>query len=58
MLTSLQGLAGVVGPVLCTALYFSTRDIWLGTVWMVGAALYLLAMPLFLGVRTQKTMPA
>ena len=58
VLTSLQGLAGVVGPVLCTALYFSTRDIWLGTVWMVGAALYLLAMPLFLGVRTQKTMPA
>jgi DHA1 family tetracycline resistance protein-like MFS transporter len=58
VLTSLQGLAGVVGPVLCTALYFSTRDIWLGTVWMVGAALYVLAMPLFLGVRTQKTMPA
>jgi DHA1 family tetracycline resistance protein-like MFS transporter len=58
VLTSLQGLAGVVGPVLCTALYFSTRDIWLGTVWMVGAALYVLAMPLFLGVRTRKTIPA
>ena len=58
VLTSLQGLAGVVGPVLCTALYFSTRDFWLGTVWMVGAALYVLAMPLFLGVRTQKTVPA
>ena len=58
VLTSLQGLAGVVGPVLCTALYFSTRDFWLGTVWMVGAALYVLAMPLFLGVRTQKTIPA
>ncbi|MDO8358459.1 MAG: Tet(A)/Tet(B)/Tet(C) family tetracycline efflux MFS transporter [Devosia sp.] len=54
VLTSLQSLASVAGPVLCTALYFSTRDIWLGTVWVVGAALYLLATPLFLAARTRK----
>ncbi len=56
VLTSLQSLASVAGPVLCTALYFSTRDVWLGTVWVVGAALYLLATPLFLAVRTGKPL--
>jgi DHA1 family tetracycline resistance protein-like MFS transporter len=49
--TSLQSLAGIVGPVLSTALYFATRDAWLGTVWVAGAALYLLATPLFLVAR-------
>lgn len=58
VLTSLGSLAGVVGPVLCTTLYFSTRDIWLGTVWVVSAVLYVLALPLFLSVRSGKVVPA
>ncbi|WP_421759952.1 Tet(A)/Tet(B)/Tet(C) family tetracycline efflux MFS transporter [Devosia sp.] len=58
VLTSLGSLAGVVGPVLCTALYFSTRDIWLGTVWVVSAVLYVLALPLFLSVRSGKAVAA
>jgi MFS transporter, DHA1 family, tetracycline resistance protein len=44
--TSLQSLAGIIGPVLCTALYFGTRDVWLGTVWVAGTILYALAAPL------------
>ncbi|MEQ1901718.1 MAG: Tet(A)/Tet(B)/Tet(C) family tetracycline efflux MFS transporter [Devosia sp.] len=58
VLTSLQSLAAVAGPVLCTALYFSTREIWPGTVWIVGAALYLLATPLLATVRIQKPVVA
>ena len=49
--TSLQSLAGIAGPVICTTVYFSTRDVWLGTVWMVGAVLYALAAPLLVAVR-------
>lgn len=58
VLASLMSLAGIVGPVLTTALYFSTRDIWIGTVWMVGAALYVLATPLFATVRQRRAVAA
>ena len=58
VLASLMSLAGIVGPVLTTALFFSTRDIWIGTVWVVGAGLYLLASPLFATVRAPKVAVA
>jgi len=54
VLASLMSLAGIVGPVLTTAIFFSTKDIWIGTIWLVGAALYLLATPLFATVRHPK----
>lgn len=58
VLTSLGSLASVAGPVLCTALYFSTRRVWPGAVWAVGAGLYLLAAPLLLTVRSPRAVPA
>lgn len=58
VLASLMSLAGIVGPVLTTAVFFSTRDIWIGTIWLVGAALYLLATPLFATVRQPKLATA
>ena len=58
VLTSLGSLASVAGPVLCTALYFSTRTVWPGAVWAVGAGLYLLAAPLLLTVRSPRAVPA
>jgi DHA1 family tetracycline resistance protein-like MFS transporter len=47
VLTSLSSLAAIGGPVLATVLYFDTKSIWLGTVWVVAALLYILATPLF-----------
>ena len=58
VLTSLGSLASVAGPVLCTALYFSTRTVWPGAVWAVEAGLYLLAAPLLLTVRSPRAVPA
>ncbi|MBU1305573.1 MAG: Tet(A)/Tet(B)/Tet(C) family tetracycline efflux MFS transporter [Alphaproteobacteria bacterium] len=58
VMASLMSLAGIVGPVLTTALFFSTRHIWIGTVWIVGAALYVAATPLFATVRPPKTAVA
>ncbi|HAU94901.1 MAG TPA: tetracycline resistance MFS efflux pump, partial [Serratia marcescens] len=36
------------GPLVATALYAATRDVWPGLVWASAAALYLL-VPLLLG---------
>ena len=54
VLASLMSLAGIAGPVLTTALFFSTQTIWIGTTWLVGAGLYLIAVPLFTTVRAPK----
>jgi DHA1 family tetracycline resistance protein-like MFS transporter len=58
VLTSLSSLASIGGPVLATVLYFDTKSIWLGTVWVVAAALYVLATPLFAMVKPQRLSPA
>lgn len=58
VLASLMSLAGIVGPVLTTAIFFTTKDIWIGTIWIVGAALYVLATPLFATVRQPKLATA
>ena len=58
VLASLMSLAGIVGPVLTTAIFFTTKDLWIGTIWLVGAALYLLATPLFATVRLPKMSAA
>jgi DHA1 family tetracycline resistance protein-like MFS transporter len=58
VLASLMSLAGIVGPVLTTAIFFATKNVWIGTVWLVGAALYVLAAPLFSTVKQPKLTPA
>jgi DHA1 family tetracycline resistance protein-like MFS transporter len=57
VLASLMSLAGIVGPVLTTAIFFATKNVWIGTVWLVGAALYVLAAPLFSKVKQPKLTP-
>lgn len=54
VLASLMSLAGIVGPTLTTAVFFTTRNLWIGTIWLVGAALYLCATPLFATVWPRK----
>lgn len=58
VMASLMSLAGIVGPVLTTTVFFSTRSIWIGTIWVVGAALYLLASPLFATFSQPKVVTA
>lgn len=52
VLACLMSLAGIVGPMLTTAVFFSTKNLWIGTIWLLGAGLYLLATPLFATVKT------
>ena len=44
VLTSLGSVAAVIGPVACTAGYFATHDTLPGTVWLVAAGLYVVAI--------------
>lgn len=45
-LASLTNLTSILGPLAFTALYSATAGVWNGWVWIVGAALYLVCLPL------------
>ena len=51
VLASLVSLASVFGPLFFSVVYFELKTTWPGLVWIVGGALYLLALPLLLGLR-------
>ncbi|MDN6882221.1 Tet(A)/Tet(B)/Tet(C) family tetracycline efflux MFS transporter [Variovorax sp. CAN2819] len=48
VLASLSSLASVFGPLLISQLYFAFRLRFTGIAWLVGAAVYLLCMPVLL----------
>jgi DHA1 family tetracycline resistance protein-like MFS transporter len=51
VLASLVSLAAVFGPLFFSFVYFGLRGTWPGLTWIVGAGIYLLALPLMLGIR-------
>ena len=51
VLASLVSLAAVFGPLFFSFVYFGLVDSWPGLIWIVGAAIYLLALPLMLGIK-------
>ena len=50
-LTSIASLIGVGGPLAATWLYAASQRMWPGLVWAIGAALYLLVLPLLFNSR-------
>ncbi|BDI29975.1 tetracycline efflux MFS transporter Tet(30) [Capsulimonas corticalis] len=48
VLSSMTSLASIVGPLLISTVYFASRATFPGLVWMGGAALYLLCLPVIL----------
>ena len=50
-LTSIASLIGVGGPLAATWLYAASQHAWPGLVWAIGAALYLLVLPLLFNSR-------
>jgi len=52
VLASLVSLASVFGPLAFSAVYFAVKPSWPGAVWVFGAAVYLLAIPLLLSLRS------
>lgn len=55
VLASLVSLASVFGPVFFSLIYFELKPTWPGLVWIAGGLLYLLALPLLLGIRKGAT---
>lgn len=59
VLASLVSLAAVFGPIFFSFAYFGIRGTWPGLVWIIGAGIYLLALPLMLGIRrSSEPVPA
>jgi DHA1 family tetracycline resistance protein-like MFS transporter len=48
VLASLASLASIVGPFAISTIYFATRQTIPGLVWLLGAALYLLCVPVMI----------
>ena len=53
VLASLVSLAAVFGPLFFSFAYYGVRGSWPGLVWIIGATIYLLALPLMLGIRAR-----
>lgn len=51
LLASATSLASIVGPLAISIIYFASRDVFPGLVWILGAALYLLCLPVALSPR-------
>jgi len=51
VMASLVSLAAVFGPLMFSSLYFSIRGEWPGAIWLIAAGIYVLALPLMLGIR-------
>ena len=55
VLASMASLASIIGPVAISQIYFASRGVFPGLVWVLGAALYVLCLPVALG--NQGTKP-
>jgi MFS transporter, DHA1 family, tetracycline resistance protein len=58
MLASMTSLASIAGPLLISTLYFQTRGTFPGLVWICGAALYLVCLPVILSKPRSRTTPS
>lgn len=57
VLASLVSLASIFGPLFFSFVYYAIRGTWPGLIWIIGAGIYLLALPLMLGIR-RRVAPA
>ncbi len=48
VVASLASLAAIIGPLVFLSLYFATRTVFPGLVWIFGACLYLICLPVLL----------
>ena len=51
VLASIVSLSAIFGPLFFSVVYFAVKPGWAGSIWIVGALIYVLAVPLMLGIR-------
>jgi DHA1 family tetracycline resistance protein-like MFS transporter len=54
VLSSATSFAAILGPVAISSLYFATRDVFPGAVWIAGALLYLCCLPAIARMRAKR----
>lgn len=57
VLTSLTSLASMIAPLAISEIYFASRHVFPGLVWVIGASLYLLCMPMLFEKRERADEP-
>jgi DHA1 family tetracycline resistance protein-like MFS transporter len=57
VLSGLVSLSAVFGPLFFSYVYFLVRPGWPGAIWIVGAALYMFALPVMFGIRRSPENP-
>jgi len=57
VMASIVSVASIFGPLFFSAIYFGIRDTWPGIIWAVGVGIYLLAIPIILGIRRAPPAP-
>ena len=58
VLASGQSLTSIAGPLIATGVYFWTKPYFIGTVWLVAAALYLLSIPVLIWGAARRPVPS
>lgn len=59
VLASAQSLTSIAGPLIGTTIFFYTQAIFVGTVWLVAAGMYLLSIPVLIWLwRRGRLVPA
>jgi DHA1 family tetracycline resistance protein-like MFS transporter len=51
VLASIVSLSAIFGPLFFSMIYFAVKPGWAGSIWIIGALIYMLAVPLMLGIR-------
>ena len=57
VLASVISVASIIGPLFFASIYFAVAESWPGLIWLVCVGLYVLAIPLFLGIRRGPNLP-
>jgi MFS transporter, DHA1 family, tetracycline resistance protein len=58
VLASMTSLASIVGPLAISSVYFAYRATFPGLVWIAGAALYLVTLPVIFNMQPRSARPA
>ncbi|MHB1110339.1 MAG: Tet(A)/Tet(B)/Tet(C) family tetracycline efflux MFS transporter [Devosia sp.] len=51
VLASIVSLSAIFGPLFFSVVYFAVKPGWAGSIWIVGALVYMLAVPMMLRIR-------
>ena len=57
LMTGLQSFVSIFAPLSISLIYFATRDVFPGTVWIGAAAMYLVALPFLFGAIKKAPVP-